>query len=477
MKKIFLLITFTLMFSIGAWGQGRIAVIPFISGDSDDGSTLATLLSSELTNYYSGFEIVPRTTSMRDIARERKYQKTGINDADELCRVGRIVSADYVVTGHIRNLGSQNLLVLSMIEVATYRQTAGQYYMYTTLDEIKNEIPILARNMLYYTVHFGRNNAPKLAVLPFDVIKKSGTSVIETEILTQMLIGEIANTGKYNVIQRTTTIERIMVEEKIPTSKLTSRHFMPIIAEAIKADCVLAGFVPKHGRDTLMDAEVFDIKTEKQLARGRVEYKSMWEGWQLMDDLSYQIVGVSAAIHLSQVTHYDHLNRESVEPEKVDHAPASNAGASRTSTKSTSSSPRSTIRNNSDRRLPNTTSALENYSNQDGIQEINNLTSKGNVNAKNKNGWTSLMIASYYGYTNLVKALIEDGADVNEKNNDGVTALMWASSEGHNDIVTQLINSKADVNAKNKRNATALSWANNYGHTQVISMLKKAGAK
>ncbi len=483
MKKIFLLITFTFVFSVSAWAQGRIAVIPFISGDSDDGSSLATQLSSELTNYYEGFEIIPRTKAMRDIAREKQYQKSGINDTDALARIGRLVKADYVVTGHIKNIVSQNLLVITMIEVATYRQTAGAYYMYTTMDEAKAEIPIIARNMLYYTVHYGKNNAPKLAVLPFDMILKSGTSEIEAEILAQMLLGEIANTGRYNVIQRRSTIEKIMQEEKIEKSRLTSRHFMPIVGEATKADCVLAGFVPKHGSDTLMDVEVFDISSEKQLARGRVEYRNIWEGYELMDDLSYQIVGISAAIHLGQVTHYssDTNANNNAKNQSTTVTPSSSA-ASRGSARNVSSSPRSTIRDTS-RRVANTADRLDAAyssapgSNKEGIEEIKILLSKGNVNAKNKNGWTSLMIASYYGYTDLVKTLIEDGADVNEKNNDGVTALMWSASEGHTEVTRQLINAKADVNARNKNNATALGWATSYGHSQVISILKKAGAK
>ena len=47
-----------------------------------------------------------------------------------------------------------------------------------------------------------------------------------------------------------------------------------------------------------------------------------------------------------------------------------------------------------------------------------------------------------------VKLLIEAGADINAKNNDGYTALMLASWNGHKDVVKLLIEAEVDVNVK-----------------------------
>jgi len=46
-------------------------------------------------------------------------------------------------------------------------------------------------------------------------------------------------------------------------------------------------------------------------------------------------------------------------------------------------------------------------------------------------------------YTDIVKLLIENGADVNVKDKDGMTALMYASEEGYTEIVSLLKNAGA----------------------------------
>ena len=55
-------------------------------------------------------------------------------------------------------------------------------------------------------------------------------------------------------------------------------------------------------------------------------------------------------------------------------------------------------------------------------------------------GITALMMASANGHTEVVKLLLDNGADVNVKNtDDGVTALFMASANGHTEIVKLLL--------------------------------------
>ena len=56
--------------------------------------------------------------------------------------------------------------------------------------------------------------------------------------------------------------------------------------------------------------------------------------------------------------------------------------------------------------------------------------------------------ASLEGHTDVVKLLIEKGAEVNTKGRWGTTPLHYASLEGHTDMVKWLIEKGVEVNAK-----------------------------
>jgi len=61
------------------------------------------------------------------------------------------------------------------------------------------------------------------------------------------------------------------------------------------------------------------------------------------------------------------------------------------------------------------------------------------INAKNNEGETPLIVASICGFNEISVLLIDSGADVNEKDNDEHSALHYASEKGYNEIVEQLI--------------------------------------
>ena len=60
------------------------------------------------------------------------------------------------------------------------------------------------------------------------------------------------------------------------------------------------------------------------------------------------------------------------------------------------------------------------------------------INAVDKENNTALILASKFGYSEIVKILIENGADINIKNNDGKTALDYAEENDYKNIIQLL---------------------------------------
>ncbi|MCL1876307.1 MAG: ankyrin repeat domain-containing protein [Synergistaceae bacterium] len=100
------------------------------------------------------------------------------------------------------------------------------------------------------------------------------------------------------------------------------------------------------------------------------------------------------------------------------------------------------------------------------------------INTKSQSGNTPLIFAIESHNTEVVKALVQAGADVNMKDNEGMTPLMIAAKSifKEHEILSVLIRSGADINAKNQNGLTALILAGNAGNQEAISILADNGA-
>lgn len=99
------------------------------------------------------------------------------------------------------------------------------------------------------------------------------------------------------------------------------------------------------------------------------------------------------------------------------------------------------------------------------------------VNWKNDEGKTPLMLATLYGKIEIVRLLIKAGANVNAKNKDGSTALKWTVSNNYNEIAKLLIAAGANVNEQDDQGNTILIWAARCDCTEIVKLLIANGAK
>lgn len=105
------------------------------------------------------------------------------------------------------------------------------------------------------------------------------------------------------------------------------------------------------------------------------------------------------------------------------------------------------------------------------------ITAGANVNGKNRNGTTALMIAAMYGNHRAIDLLVSSGADVNASNVDGTTALMFAVRGRSVPSIRSLLEAGADVNARDRQGATALDQVEGKGSGYARSVLLSVGGK
>jgi ankyrin repeat protein len=105
------------------------------------------------------------------------------------------------------------------------------------------------------------------------------------------------------------------------------------------------------------------------------------------------------------------------------------------------------------------------------------------INSHNRDGYTPLGLASFFGHLETVKFLLLKGANVNELSKDNQfknTALHAAIAGSHKEIVQLLLEHKADVNIRSRgairAGYTALHIAAGKGEKDIALMLLDYGA-
>lgn len=97
------------------------------------------------------------------------------------------------------------------------------------------------------------------------------------------------------------------------------------------------------------------------------------------------------------------------------------------------------------------------------------------VNQKNKGGATALHIACRESNFEIVKILIESGANPNIQDNEGWTPLMRASNVGNSQIVEYLLVNGAKANYLNSQNETAIILSTISRCTECINHIIEKG--
>jgi ankyrin repeat protein len=105
-----------------------------------------------------------------------------------------------------------------------------------------------------------------------------------------------------------------------------------------------------------------------------------------------------------------------------------------------------------------------------------NVNVKVNENDSIFSYYTPLHLAVYNELPEVVKILLEKGADVNAKGSFGQTPLHDAASRGFLDAMKLFLSKGADVNAKDRWDETPLHFAVDNKLPEVVKILLEKGA-
>ena len=82
------------------------------------------------------------------------------------------------------------------------------------------------------------------------------------------------------------------------------------------------------------------------------------------------------------------------------------------------------------------------------------------------------MCCSLLNHENIVKALLEKGANANKKSGRGITPLIVATHKRYPAIVKLLLAHGADKKGTDNEGRTAMDYANHFGYTEIAAILR-----
>jgi formylglycine-generating enzyme len=269
-----------------------LVLFPFTGGNSTDGESIVSSLNRQqvLRDAFNDTMVVTQSRIAALGFEHRFQQNFGIIDADTIFELGKELKASHVIAGHITKLNNQNLIIVSIMDVESLQQIAGDYRTYDTIEEISRLIPDIAKK-LAAAVALDTSGLEGLSVPPFYISRDVNQN--DAMVLAQILACDLANLGSYAVLPRTDSFEKVMEELERQRSGDTSSERNKRLGKGRDAVYVLDGHVERWGQSlTKFTADILylDGRTKKTAEE---EYTDRSQGFYLMPKLAAQLSGIS----------------------------------------------------------------------------------------------------------------------------------------------------------------------------------------
>jgi len=109
--------------------------------------------------------------------------------------------------------------------------------------------------------------------------------------------------------------------------------------------------------------------------------------------------------------------------------------------------------------------------NDDSVSIIKLLIQGADMETRDSNGRTALLLATHRNFVEVARVLIEAGADVNAMDSISDSPYLYAGAEGRLQILRMTLEHGANLTSVNRYGGTALIPAAHHGHTQTVAAL------
>jgi len=295
MKRITVLLMLFLAAGIlFAQKKESLALFPFTGGNASDGTAIVSTLARQavLRNAFNRTTLVTQNTIATMNFEQRFQRNSGLTDADTIFELGKALNASHVIAGYITKLGDRNLVIVSIMDVVSLQQIAGDYRAYRTIEEIDALIPDIARK-LAAAVPRNTSALPGLSVPPFNIA--SGVNQNDAMALAQILSCDLANSSKYAVLPRTDSIDKVMEEHRRQRSGVTDQERIKRLGEGRNAQYVLSGSVQRLGTLNKFAVDILDIVDGSFIDGHDEQYTTLSQGFELIPKLALLVAGGTVA--------------------------------------------------------------------------------------------------------------------------------------------------------------------------------------
>ncbi|MEI0478548.1 ankyrin repeat domain-containing protein [Brachyspira pulli] len=140
MKRYILFILLLLSSLLFSQEKIKVAVLPFSSVNEEEGDTISSIFANELSKR-KVYTVLTRNSRMEKVMKELNFQRNGLTDENTIAEIGKALNAQYVMTGEIAKLGRSSVLVVSMINVETLENITGDTKTFKNIEDVLQYVP------------------------------------------------------------------------------------------------------------------------------------------------------------------------------------------------------------------------------------------------------------------------------------------------------------------------------------------------